>query len=150
MNKATDLLLPEQVQNLVAAIGMTATLELVRVAGGTTIDVPKVRTKMGEARYEYFAEQIGTEAADDLVKYFGGDRLYIPRCRSAMIEYTHRKIRNEFDSLTAIENGYSAVQAVSILALKHRYSDRHIWNILKSTDRAGTAISEGSLQSRLF
>ena len=129
-------LLPPVVQTLVVVIGLRATMDLVRLAGGTTIAVSKRETRQGEAQYEAMAELVGAEAAADLVRHFGGEPLYVPQCRAALAEFEYRKIRAAFDQLT---REISATRAVAVLALRHEYSDRHIWNILKMPDRVEPA-----------
>lgn len=131
-------LLPPVAQTLIAIIGLQASAELVRQLGGTTFDVPKRQTPEGEAKFEALAEVIGSDAAMAMVRHFGGDSLYIPRCRDALIEHIYRDIRQTFDRLT---RDTSATQAVSALAVRYGYSDRHIWTILKMPDRLGPAES---------
>lgn len=129
-------LLPPAAQTLIAVIGLRATSELVRQLGGTTFAVPQRETRLGEAKFEALAEVVGPDAAMAMVRHFGGESLYIPRCRDALAEYIYREIRHTFDRLT---RDTSAVQAVSVLAVRYGYSDRHIWSILKMSDRYGQA-----------
>ena len=129
-------LLPPVVQTLVVVIGLQPTMDLVRQAGGTTVEVSKRETRQGEAKYEALAEMIGADAAAALVRHFGGEPIYIPQCRTALTEFEYRKIREAFDKLT---RDTSSTRAVAILAVRHGYSDRHIWNILKMPDRVEPA-----------
>lgn len=129
-------LVPPAAQALIAVIGLRATSELVRQLGGTTFAVPQRETRLGEAKFEALAEVVGPDAAMAMVRHFGGESLYIPRCRDALVEYIYRDIRHTFDRLT---RDTSAIQAVSVLAVRYGYSDRHIWSILKMADRFGQA-----------
>lgn len=128
-----EVLLPPMARLLITVIGLRATTELVRVAGGTTIAIPLRETRAGEARYESIVELIGPDAADSLVQNFGGEAIYIPRCHVALTECVYREIRRSFDHIT---RGTSSVQAVATLATRYGYSDRHIWSILKMSDRS--------------
>ena len=135
-------LLPPVVQTLVIVIGLRATMELVRQAGGTTVAIPKRESRQGEAQFEAIAEMIGADAAVALTRHFGGEPLYVPQCRTALAEFEYRKIREAFDKLT---RDTSSTRAVAILAVRHGYSDRHIWNILKMPDRVEPA--EGAVRA---
>lgn len=132
-------LLPPVAQTLIAVIGLSATSALVRQAGGTTVDVPKREDPRGEAPFEALSEMIGVDAALAMVKHFGGEPLYVPKCAAALREYEYRQIRAAFDRLTRGPSATSARRAVAILAVRHDYSDRQIWGILKRPDSVGPA-----------
>ncbi len=131
-------LLPEVALTLVALIGLADTAELVRQAGGTTFSVPQRKTRQGEAKYEALAEMIGSDAATLMVRHFGGESLYIPRCHAALLECIYREIRRSFDIMT---REMPAIRAVASLAVRYKYTDRHVWSILKMPDRIGDAES---------
>jgi len=145
-----ETLLPELVRTIVAVIGLPDAIELVRQAGGTTLNIPRRHaSRAGDASYERLIETVGASAADVLVRHFDGESgLYIPRCQAALLEYTYRQIRREFDR--AMRHGQSARYAVKTLARAYRYSDRHIWSILKAGDREGTALEPAPGQMDLF
>jgi Mor family transcriptional regulator len=126
-------LLPDSLQTLIRVIGMPTALLLVKRCPGTTVDVPKRQSRLGEIGYEKLSELVGAEVVDRMVQHFGGDRLYIPKCNQAMREQIARAIRREFDQMTARE--CCATQAVSRLAVRYLLSDRHIWRVLKRTDK---------------
>ena len=138
-------LLPDTAKKLVSLVGIENTCLLIKHFGGTTFPVSQNKRQWGVVRYEMLAEVIGVTAADILTNHFGGCELYIPRCLDAITEVRDRMIRNEFDRITIVEKS-SGNHAVTVLALKHRLSDRQIWNIISRPDR----VSETSIQTPLF
>lgn len=143
---AVQHLLPEVVQTVVKLIGPTASLTLIEKLGGTTLAATTRRTRQGEARFEELAEAVGAEIAEALTRHFGRDRLYIANCQKALLELSHREIREQFDGLT---RHHTAAYAVRQLALRHHYSDRHVWRILKRADREPRP-KEANPQCELF
>ena len=116
--------LPRNARVLADLLGLEATLALVRHYGGRTIWPAK-----GGAAYAALAEAIGEAAAARFVRHFR-EPVSIPQCDAAMRAAEREAIRAEFDTLT--RTGLSARAAVARLAT--RYTDRHVWRILSSTD----------------
>lgn len=125
-------LLPDTIRTVAQLIGLPLTLRLVETLGGTTFPVSKNKTRMGQIRFEALAEVVGVEAAEALTRHFGGDVLSIAKCDVALRELRDRKIRAEFDAMT---HEHSALYAVVLLARKNRITDRHVWRILKQSNK---------------
>lgn len=122
--------LPSMARELAESIGMTKTLRLVEILGGTTFPVPKRETKLGELRFATLAQVIGVDAAVVLVRRYGSTDLYIPRCADALRRARDVAICREYDQLIESMSGNQAVQR---LARTHRLCDRRIFDILKQT-----------------
>jgi len=116
--------LPRNARLLADLLGLEATLALVQAYGGRSIWPAK-----GGAAYAALAETIGEPAAAKFVRHFR-EPVFVPRCDEAIRAAQREAIRAEFDALT--RGGLSARQAVARLAV--RYTDRHVWRILSSTD----------------
>ena len=109
-------LLPTSMQWLVKAIGLTATLKLVKAhGGGTPVYIPM--TVQMDHRLLYL---LGMEAFTALVSEYGGDYLEIARCERALRVLTYRNIRRE----------YAEGDSQNTLALKYGYTTRNIRDIL--------------------
>lgn len=128
---SVDAMLPDTVRLIASLVGLPRTLRLVEELGGTTFQISKNITRLGEIRYSVLAEVVGVEAADVLTKHFGGDTIYIPRCADGLRYLRNRTIVEEFDRESATVGANAAVNA---LALRYKLSDRRIWEILKKTD----------------
>jgi len=142
-------LLPESACTLVAVLGLSDARRIIGHLGGTSVGIPKCRTRAGESSYAHLAERVGEVVAERLVRFFGGEILYIPRCDEALMEVTYRSIRRDFDRATR-PGGLSSVQVVSDLALRYGYSDRRIWDILKRPDRVEPRRRVDKRQMALF
>lgn len=124
-------LLPESGQELVALIGLDATLALVTKLGGTSFPVPHGKNQSGQARYAILKEACGEEAAALLVDQYKGTKLYIPNCNDTL-----RRIRNiaMIREYTArLDAGESANTIIADLAPRYRLADRNIWDIVNKT-----------------
>jgi len=142
-------LLPESACTLVAVLGLMDAREVIRSLGGTSVAIPKCRTRAGQASYAHLAERVGDAVADRLIRHFGGGILYVPRCDLALTEATYRSIRRDFDWATR-PGGQSSVQVVGDLALRYGYSDRRIWAILKRPDKTHARRKTDTRQLALF
>lgn len=111
-----ESLLPGILQEMIALIGLAATLKLVRRYGGSRIIyVPKTLSPDHE-----LVATIGWEAATILAKRFGGeDHLEIPKAQAFTIAVRNIKIRQEYPNLSQPK-----------LALKYCLTERQIRNIL--------------------
>lgn len=116
--------LPRNARLLADLIGLEPTMALVQAYGGRSIWPAK-----GGAAYAALAEAIGEPAAARFVRHFR-EEVFIPRCDEAIRAVEREAIRTEFDTLT--KSGMSARAAVA--QLSRRYTDRHVWRILSSTD----------------
>ena len=118
LNESDLHLLPPSMQWLAKAIGLTATLKLVKAhGGGTPIYIPM--TVQLDHRLLYL---IGMESFTSLVAEYGGDQLEIARCEKAARVLIYREIRRE----------YAEGTPQNTLALKYEFTTRHIRDILNS------------------
>lgn len=130
--------LPRSVREMVAHIGLPATMAIVRVYGGTVLRVPTGAVADGQRLLE-LTELLGTPATCDLIAAYGGERISIPRCAQALRDIRDRRIIAAYD----------AGQSVNSLAREHTLTDRQIRTILKRCP--GQPVSGiGSGQGMLF
>lgn len=130
--------LPRSVREMVAHIGLPATMAIVRVYGGTVLRVPTGARADGQQLLELI-ELIGKPATRALIAAYGGERLFIPRCAQALRDMRDR----------GIIAAYDAGQSVNSLAREHTMTDRQIRTILKRCP--GQPVSGmGSGQGMLF
>jgi len=125
--------LPTSAQNLVRLIGIARAMRLIEQLGGTTFPVSKGKNRLGQLRYELLADAVGVTAADIITQEYGGEALYIPNCAAALRAVRNRAIHERFDTLISSHStpAYSSNEAVIMIALEHRISDRRVWDILK-------------------
>lgn len=130
--------LPRSVREMVAHIGLPATMAIVRVYGGTVLRVPTGAVADGQRLLE-LTELLGTPVTCDLIAAYGGERISIPRCAQALRDIRDRRIIAAYD----------AGQSVNSLAREHTLTDRQIRTILKRCP--GQPVSGmGSGQGMLF
>lgn len=130
--------LPRSVREMVAHIGLPATMAIVRVYGGTVLRVPTGAVADGQRLLE-LTELLGTPVTCDLIAAYGGERISIPRCAQALRDIRDRRIIAAYD----------AGQSVNSLAREHTLTDRQIRSILKRCP--GQPVSGmGSGQGMLF
>ncbi|MCX9038839.1 hypothetical protein NLN82_22710 [Citrobacter portucalensis] len=123
-------LLPETVLDIAELIGFPATIELVRVFGGTTLPLGKGIRSLGAYAAKRLRETIGEEKTVILTKACDGEILYLPRCNSALRELRNRAFIREFHARYA--EGISTPQLMIDLCPKYGFSDRFAWKILKA------------------
>lgn len=112
---------PSSLDQMVEAIGESATLALVEAFGGTTQRLPALCNLPAHP----FVPVIGEVLLNGLVRNMGASRwVYIPKCEDGM-----RKRRDQ-----AIVQAYLKGVKVDALAREHHISDRHVWRILKETN----------------
>jgi hypothetical protein len=131
--------LPQSALDLIALIGLPATIQLVEAMPGIKFPVPKGEDNNsgGAARFATLVEAVGDKAAHVLVAHFGGDDLYVPSCKKAIQLARDRQIVAEYlDGSTVTE-----------LAIRYRLSYRRIEVILKTTDTTPVATHQ---QADLF
>ncbi|AAQ58033.1 Mor transcription activator family protein [Chromobacterium violaceum] len=122
--------LPSTMQLVAQLIGMPRTLQLVQALGGTTLPFSKNQSRAGQLRFAALVEVIGQEAAERLTHHFGGDILYIPRCSTALRQARNQQMIRDFDAM--LVEGLGANEAVGVLAMRYRLSDRMVWRVLKT------------------
>lgn len=117
----TDLhLLPPSMQWLAKAVGLPATLALVKVyGGGAAVYVP------AEFRDDHpLLRLIGPQPFVALVAEYGGEAIEIARREKAARTLLYRQIRQE----------YAAGATQNALALRHGFTVRHIRGILDGAE----------------
>ena len=103
--------------------------------GGRTWSFVKGPRAPREHAPDSLAQIIGQHEAELLARHFAGDAdVHIPLCKVALRELRDREIRAEFDRLT-IGQQRSARQAVAELAGHYGIASRHVWRLLKQTDK---------------
>jgi Mor family transcriptional regulator len=125
-------LLPRQILEIAAMIGLPAATRLVEQLGGTTWAVGKGEKRLAMIRREALAEIIGEKATDLMVARYYGGNLYIPRCEAALRRLRDIEINRQF--VQGTREGVSANTLVAELARSYQISDRHVWTILKLPD----------------
>jgi hypothetical protein len=80
---------------------------------------------------------IGVEAAEKLTATYR-EEIHLPKCAEASLVVLHTELRAEFDAQTGA--GLSARRSVLTLARKYRYTDRHVWRVLKRADEGGEVV----------
>ncbi|RUI34564.1 Mor transcription activator family protein [Pseudomonas aeruginosa] len=121
--------LPPQIQEMVARIGLPATLIVVSRLGGTTWRVAKGKTQSGEAKRAALAEIVGSEVEELLHREYAGEILYLAQCKAAGLQWRNMDIHARFEQ--GIRKGIPANTLVAELARECQISDRRVWTILK-------------------
>lgn len=117
--------LPRSARDLIAQIGLPATVALIQAMPGIRFPVPcgEHNNPEGAARFAQLADVVGRDGALILVRNYGNDRgLYIPSCKKAILRARDRQIVAD----------YGAGITVLDLALKYRLSYRRIEDILNT------------------
>lgn len=123
-------LLPETVTEIAGLIGFPATMDLIRVFGGSTFPLGSGVRSLGAFCVKRLRETIGEEKTKILTNAFNGEVLYLPRCDSALRELRNRAFISEFEARYA--EGVSTPQLMIDLCPKYGFSDRFGWKILKA------------------
>ncbi|WP_405424355.1 Mor transcription activator family protein [Pantoea stewartii] len=121
-------LLPDSVITIAELIGFPATVELLKVLGGTTFPVGKGLRAMGAGRAKLLKETIGEDNARLMTAHFGGEVLYLPRCDRALRELRNRAFLGEFESLK--DSGISTPKIMTQLCPKYGFTDRFAWQLI--------------------
>ncbi|PHM22553.1 Mor transcription activator family protein [Xenorhabdus ehlersii] len=129
-------LLPESLRHIASLIGYPATLKLIDVFGGTTFPFGRGKHPRGQHRQAMLVAAIGEEAAACLSQHFAGTELYIPNAAAAMREWRNQRFLSEFNQL--LNEGNSALMAISKLCPIFGFSDRHAWSLLSRYKHSGT------------
>lgn len=139
MNELADLidsdLLPQLLQDFERLIGLTATLDLVRVYGGLRIYIPTPERVHPDHQ---LAKIIGVDRLLALAKVYGGeDHFTLPKAERAILA-----LRN-----ARIAHAYGHHKTVRELAMEHRLTERQIERIVAA---AGVSAPADRRQSTLF
>lgn len=89
--------LPKTAQELVRAIGLNATIDLVKMFGGNEFYLPGTNEGMAKL-WAWLVEAVGAHAAEQLVEHFGGTRIYVPTCRDELLKLRNREICERYNS----------------------------------------------------
>lgn len=116
-------------RELVALIGLPATLALVEHYGGRTLQVAKGRRRRGRAQLDALAGVIGAQAVRILSHRYGGDFLPVPKCAAALRAARDAALQARFDAMTG--GGDSARAAVAALVGEFGLVESSIWRALK-------------------
>ncbi|WPU22586.1 Mor transcription activator family protein [Cedecea neteri] len=135
-------LLPETVLNIAELIGFPATVELIKILGGTTFPVGKGVRALGASRMRMLKEAVGDANTTILIENYGGTLLYLPRCDRALRELRNRSFIDEFELLR--EQGVSSLRVMTELCPKYGFSDRFAWGLL-SYQKQKVTIEQGNL-----
>ncbi|AKU21892.1 hypothetical protein [Massilia sp. NR 4-1] len=121
--------LPASAQKLIALIGLPATLRLVDVHGGCTVNLYN-----SESSVERMSEIVGRTGAEALLKFYGNVPFTVPLCHVALKVVRNAEVLSEFDRLT-MKEGLSARRAVTQITRRFtpHIHERTIWRILKTT-----------------
>ncbi|CDH05008.1 conserved hypothetical protein [Xenorhabdus bovienii str. oregonense] len=121
-------LLPESLRHIATLIGYPKTLKLIETFGGTTFPFSQGKHPRGHHRQAMLVNAIGEEAAACLSQHFAGTEVYIPNAAAAMREWRNQRFLSEFNQL--LNEGNSALMAISKLCPIFGFSDRHAWSLL--------------------
>ncbi len=110
--------LPETILEMAEIIGITNTLAIVALRGGTRLTVP-VKAKEDH----WVVEIIGFESYQKLCRYYCGEELEIPRCKGVIGLITDREILDDRKNLT-----------MTGLARKYDYTERGIRKLLRRAE----------------
>lgn len=109
-------LLPPQMRQLVAIIGLAQTLKLLEARGGTPLRIPKEPN-----RAEVLPEILSFEAVCQLAAALGGQKIDLPKCDKIVVQIRNLAIKSARNHKTAPQ-----------LAREYGLTRRHIINIAKA------------------
>jgi hypothetical protein len=133
--------LPKSAQNLIALIGLPATLRLVDTHGGSTVYLYNSSTSM-----ERMMATVGLDNAMVLLKFYDNSPFTVPMCMLALKAVRNAEIIAEFDRLTLQEklSGRASVALITRMFTPHIH-ERTIWRILKTVPGAPPPANERQL-----
>ncbi|WP_293392969.1 Mor transcription activator family protein [Nevskia sp.] len=116
-----ERLLPPVTRRIVGAIGVAATVRLLKSRGGTRLWVPKQ-----SARSEVLTDILGRDLAEQLVKAFANDVVIsLPKADKMLAQVRDTAIRSE----------HAAGDSMAVLALRYDLTERHVLNVVQSEAR---------------
>lgn len=121
-------LLPKNILDMVARLGIADTLIVVEKLGGTTCRIAEGKTSQGREQRRALAALVGEKVETALHRHYAGEDLHVAQCKALLISLRDAAIHQAFDALIREDN--SARKVVAQLARQHRLSDRWVWNIL--------------------
>lgn len=117
-----ERLLPPVTRRIVGAIGVAATMKLLKARGGIRLWLPK-----NSENSEILTELLGPQLAAQLVEAFPDERVIkMPKADKLLAQ-----IRDD-----AIRAQYAKGDSQAVLAIRYDLTDRQIENIVKSAGRA--------------
>ncbi len=117
-----ERLLPPVTRRIVGAIGVAATMKLLKARGGIRLWLPK-----NSENSEILTELLGRQLAAQLVEAFPDERVIkMPKADKLLAQ-----IRDD-----AIRAQYAKGDSQAVLAIRYDLTDRQIENIVKSAGRA--------------
>jgi len=114
---------PRTLLDMVAIIGVEASLQLVAHFGGSTLEIPADPFGRGKNAFANLECALGHDAAVKLCKAYAYERVYVPRRAAELRAQRNQKIVREFNAGVSVPE----------LTKRHHLSDRWVWRILKST-----------------
>jgi Mor family transcriptional regulator len=116
--------LPDQIKEIVGVIGLTNTMRLVNIYGGSylvfSVKERTIGTETGTRR-DIIKRLLGKKTAAKFFRHFNNRRVYLARCTQALATVRARQVRADSDSMAMAE-----------LQLKYDMSERQIYRILKA------------------
>lgn len=118
--------LPASAQELVDVIGLEATIDLVKWAGGNDLKIPEVVDGTSQT-WALLVQHVGREAAVKLVGWAGGTVLYVAKCEAAL---RLARDRDAIQRLASGENFESVRRSINV-------TRRHLFRLLAQHRRDG-------------
>lgn len=112
--------LPASAQELVAVIGLDATIGLVKEEGGNELRLPE-RTDGSSNTWLRLVELIGHEASVQLVRRWPDSRVYVPMCSAALRAERNRDIVRR----------YSDGESFDAIRRRYKITRVHLYRLLK-------------------
>ncbi len=112
--------LPQTAQDLVALIGLSATMDLVREMGGADPVFPATEDPRS-ALWRELEDLLGGRHTQALFARYKGTQLYIPKCHLALKKAMHRDVISAYDAGTPVAE----------LRKRYKLSRRWVLKILK-------------------
>ncbi|MXR36694.1 Mor transcription activator family protein [Craterilacuibacter sinensis] len=117
--------MPASAIELALHLGRFNAASIINALGGCSIKVPVINSEIYSG---YLKDAIDDAALERMMKAYGGSILYIPTCKKTTRWKRDTCIRIKFDELTKKISGNNAV---FILSIEFKISDREIWRIIK-------------------
>lgn len=119
--------LPDSLEPIVEALGLSLTLALVEGLAGQEIEFPKTQHGPGAAKFAMIASVIGVDAAVVMGKKFGGERTYIPKCDHLRRVWRNFEVIRDYDALLKVTRAGNAARE---LCNRYGLSCRQVENIV--------------------
>jgi Mor family transcriptional regulator len=110
--------LPKSLLDIIDIIGIDSAIEIVKIAGGTTISIPAT-----VIRKHFLYKALGREKFTALIYHYQGCRIEIPRCLRLINEVRNKKILQDSNSMSKNQ-----------IATKYGLTSRWVRHILSSAN----------------